>query len=57
MTKTNYLLCRGDNCPLRMSCQRYFEYQNTDDCEESEMEPDYHDGECYGFEAKRVYGG
>lgn len=57
MSKTNYLLCRGDACPLKMSCNRYFEWQNADDTEESEMEPDYHDGDCYAFEAKPQYGG
>ncbi len=56
--KTNHLLCRGDNCPLKMSCYRYFEWQNNDDCEESEMEPDYHDGECLFFERRDYfYGG
>ena len=57
MTKTNYLLCPGDNCPLKMSCYRYFAWFHNEDDEAPEMEPDYHEGKCYGFEPKRYYGG
>lgn len=58
MTKTNYLLCRGDNCPLKMSCYRHFAWlHNEDDFEAPEMEPDYHEGECYAYDQKEYYGG
>lgn len=57
MSKTNYLLCRGDACPLRMTCQRHQKWLSRDDEEESEMNPDYHEGECYAFEPKEYYGG
>ena len=56
MTKTNYLLCRGDNCPLKMSCQLHFDWLNSEDDEESEMEPDYHDGYCIFLVPKPQYG-
>lgn len=54
--KTNYLLCSGEACPLRMSCQRYQSWLNNDDDEAPEMDPDYHEGECWGFELKESYG-
>lgn len=57
MKKTNYLLCSGEACPLRMSCRRHQEWLNNDDFEAPEMNPDYHEGECYAFEAKPQYGG
>ena len=50
MTKTNYLLCSGEACPLRMSCNRHQKWLSRDDDEESEMDPDYNEGECWGFE-------
>lgn len=56
MSKTNYLLCPGEACPLRMSCQRYQEWLNNEDDEAPEMMPDYHDGECYAFVPKPQYG-
>ena len=55
--KTNYLICRGDACKLRFSCQRFQNWLNSDDTEESEMEPDYRDGECPFFALKREYYG
>lgn len=57
MTKTNYLLCPGDACPLRMTCQRYQEWLNSDDDEAPEMDPDFHDGECVFYERKDYYYG
>ena len=57
MTKTNYLLCPGDACPLRMTCHRFSAWLNSDDDEAPEMDPDYHEGECWGFQAKEYYGG
>ena len=57
MTKINYLLCPGEACPLRMSCQRYQEWLNNEDDESPEMMPDYHEGdECYAFVPKPQYG-
>lgn len=56
MTKTNHLLCPGDACPLRMTCQRYQDWLNNED-EAPEMDPDYQDGECWGFERKEHYYG
>ena len=57
MTKTNYLLCSGDYCPIRWTCRRFNEWLNSVDDEADEIEPDYHDGECYAFEPKEYYGG
>lgn len=57
MEKTNYLLCSGEACPVKLSCKRHQEWLNNEDFEAPEMDPDYHDGECYAFEAKPQYGG
>ena len=57
MTKTNYLLCPGEACPLRMTCQRHQEWLNNEDDEAPEMDPDYHEGECYAYERKDYYYG
>ena len=58
MTKTNYLLCPGDACPLRMTCERYRAWLNNDDDEAPEMDPDYHEGECVFYVRKDYfYGG
>lgn len=57
-TTDNHLLCSGEACPLRMSCNRHQEWLNNEDFEAPEMTPDYHDGECYAFERKEYfYGG
>lgn len=53
---TNYLLCSGDACPLRMTCWRYQEWLNSEDDEAPEMEPDYHDGECWAYDQKEFIG-
>ena len=58
MTKTNYLLCPGDACPLRMTCERYRAWLNNEDDEAPEVMPDYHEGECVFYERKEYfYGG
>ena len=53
---TNYLLCSGDACPLRMTCERHQEWLNSEDGEAPEMQPDYHDGECWAYDQKEFYG-
>ena len=56
--KTNYLLCPGDACPLRMTCERYHAWLNSEDDEAPEVMPDYHEGECAFYEQKSYfYGG
>lgn len=56
--KSNYMTCPGDACPLRMTCQRHQAWLSRDDDEESEMNPDYHEGECVFYEQKDYfYGG
>lgn len=57
MTKTNYLLCPGDACPLRMTCRRHQEWLNNEDDEADEMIPYYHNGGCFGYDQKEFYGG
>lgn len=57
MMKTNYLLCPGDACPLRFTCQRWQDWLNNEDDETPEMHPDYHEDECWGFVSKEYYGG
>ena len=55
--KTNYLLCPGDYCPIRWTCSRFTAWLNNEDDEAPEMTPDYHDGECWGYDKKEYYGG
>lgn len=57
MTKTNYLLCPGNACPLRYTCMRWQKWLSNDDDEADEMDPDFHEGECYAYEQKKYYGG
>ena len=57
MAKTNYLLCPGDACPVRLSCKRHQEWLNNEDFEAPEMDPDFHEGECPFFQPKTDYGG
>lgn len=54
--KANYLLCSGDACPLRFTCWRYQEWLNSEDDEAPEMDPDYHDGECWAYDQKEFTG-
>jgi len=55
--KTNYLICSGEACPLRMTCNRYQEWLNNED-DDVEMIPDYHDGSCAFYVRKDYfYGG
>ena len=57
--KTNYLICSGEACPLRMTCRRYQEWLNNEDDEADEMEPAYNTrtGVCERYEQKEFYGG
>ena len=55
--KTNHLLCPGDACPLRHSCRKFQNWLNSEDDEDQEMTPDYHEGECMFYEQKTYYGG
>lgn len=55
--KTNYLLCPGDACPLRFTCQRFQGWLNSEDDEAPEMNPDYHEDNCWAFDPKEYYGG
>lgn len=57
MNKTNYLICSGEACPLRMTCQRFQNWLSNEDDDADEMEPDYHDGHCWEYIAKEFYGG
>lgn len=54
--RTNYLLCPGEACPLRMSCQRHQDWLNNEDDEDIELVPDYHDGKCKNLIPKGFYG-
>lgn len=57
MTKTNYLLCPGDACPLRFTCMRFQSWLNNEDEEAEEMQPSYSDGTCERYEIKDYYYG
>lgn len=53
--KTNHLLCPGDACPLRMTCQHYSDWLSNEDDEAPEMTPDY---QCKSYDRKDYfYGG
>jgi hypothetical protein len=54
--KTNYLICPGDACPLRFTCQRFSEWLNSEDDEAPEMNPDYRDHDCWAYEQREYYG-
>lgn len=57
--KTNYLLCSGEACPLRMTCRRHKEWLNNEDDEADEMEPAYNSktGTCERHDIKNYYYG
>lgn len=58
MAKTNYLICSGEACPLRMTCERHRAWLNNEDEDADEMEPAYHDGKCAFYVRKDYfYGG
>ena len=59
MTKTNYLICPGEACPLRMTCERHQSWLNNEDEDADEMEPAYNSktGACERYEQKTFYGG
>ena len=59
MAKTNYLICSGEACPLRMTCQRHQEWLNNEDEDADEMEPAYNSktGACERYDIKEFYGG
>ena len=56
MSKTNYLICPGDACPLRFTCRRFSEWLNSEDDEAPEMNPDYRDHDCWAYEQREYYG-
>ena len=55
---TNYLLCPGEACPLRMTCRRHQEWLNNEDDGADEMEPAYNPKTrtCDLFQDKGYYG-
>jgi len=57
--KTNLLVCPGDACPLRYTCERFHAWIDTDDADnEMEMEPAYNFqyGLCPSYIQKEFYG-
>ena len=59
MAKTNYLICPGEACPLRMTCRRHQEWLNNEDDEADEMDPAYNPktGACERYDIKDYYYG
>ncbi len=57
MAKTNYLLCSGEACPLRLTCRRFMAWLDNEDEDTDEMEPAYHNDACDKYIAKEFYGG
>lgn len=55
--KANYMVCPGDACPLRMTCERFHAWLNSEDDEAPEATPDYHEGECVFYDQHQYYGG
>jgi hypothetical protein len=54
--KSNYMICPGDACPLRFTCQRSQGWLNSEDDEAPEMNPDYNDNGCWAYEQREYYG-
>lgn len=57
MAKTNYLICPGGACPLRLTCQLFQNWLNNEDRESEELYPCYHKGKCLLYKQKEYYGG
>lgn len=57
MTKTNYLICPGEACPIRLICRRFQEWINNEDDDADEMTPAFKNGECTAYVAEPFYGG
>ncbi len=58
MAKTNYLICPGEACPLRMSCQRHQAWLNNEDEDAEEMVPAFNPktGDCRLYDQIEFYG-
>ena len=54
---TNYLLCPGEACPLRRTCQRFMAWLNNEDEDAEEMVPAFRNGACERYKIKEYYGG
>lgn len=57
MSETNYLICHGGACPLRLTCRRFMAWLDNEDEEAEEMMPSFKDGDCDRYEMKEYYGG
>lgn len=53
--KTNYLICPGEACPLRLLCQRFMAWLDNEDEHPDEMIPAFKDGKCPAYEEKPFY--
>lgn len=54
----NYLICPGEACPLRMTCQRHQAWLNNEDEDADEMIPAYNSktGGCERYDRREFYG-
>lgn len=57
MEKTNYLICSGGACPLRMTCQRFMAWLDNENEDADEMLPAYKGDTCERYLIKEYYGG
>ena len=58
MSKTNFLICSGEACPLRLICERFHAWVDNEDDDADEMIPNFHKSECKSFIRKEFfYGG
>lgn len=54
MSKTNFLICSGEACPLKLTCLRFSAWLDNEEEEADEIIPDYVD--CKSYEQKQYYG-
>lgn len=57
MSKTDFLICPGGACPLRLTCQLFQNWLNNEDRTSEELYPCYHKGKCLLYKQKEYYGG
>ena len=56
MKNSNYLICPGEACPLRLTCQRFMAWLDNEDEDTEEMVPAFKDGACERHIMKEFYG-
>lgn len=57
MSKANYLICSGEECPIRLTCRRFIAWLDNEEEDSDEMEPAFRNGTCERYLIKEYYGG